>query len=446
MVCAMRIFQVRRGAASRNPRAWLADEAGSFLIEAMVSAVVLLIAGAGVHKMLDRGSELTGQQKRLATAGTLAQSEQETLRSYALSKEGLRVLSNLRRATPRDVAGTRYSITSRTDWINDDSGDPSCTTAEAADYMKVTTAVTFPTIGNRNPVTLESLITPPARAFDPDQGSLAVQVDDGSGDPISGLTLSLTGPATLSDATNVNGCVLWGYIPAGSGYTISASRSGYVQPSGSATIAEPASVIGDQTANVDLQYDRAGGVRAQFTTKRTSTATPTATKPQSAMVEHPNASFIPRAFTLTGSPASSLDTGLVLFPFAAPYTIYADRCASSKPPPANLVSAVAPAGSSSSVVTVPIPGLNFRVRNGSAKEASAVVKVTSPCGTVYTRSTLSDGTVDDPGFPYGNLAICVSKGGRKLVTASVANTSFTGTGLIDYDIGTSNSSATNGAC
>ena len=46
MVCAMRIFQVRRGAASRNPRAWLADEAGSFLIEAMVSAVVLLIAAA----------------------------------------------------------------------------------------------------------------------------------------------------------------------------------------------------------------------------------------------------------------------------------------------------------------------------------------------------------------------------------------------------------------
>jgi len=443
MGCAMRISHVTARGAARRARGRLTDEAGSFLVEAMVSAVLVLITGAGILKMMDRGTQLSGQQKSLATAGNLAQAEQETLRAYQQSKEGMAILSNLRRvAPPRTVGPATYTITSRTDWINDASGESECATAAApADYMKLTTTVTSPALGNRPPAKLESLITPPVRSFDENQGSLAAQVNDRNGDPVSGLTMNLTGPATMSEATNSKGCVLWGYIPAGSGYTVTASRSGYVQPDGSSAIAEPASVVGDQTANVDLQYDLAGGIRAAFITKRTA-ATQMNTQPQKAMLESPSAQFVPRAFSLT---ANQLDTGLVLFPFTTPYTIYADSCATAKPPVGNLGSALAPAGSTSASATVQIPALNILVKKNGANVANATVKVTSPCGTtVYARSTLSNGTIDDPGFPWGNLLnVCVSDGTRKRIVGTVVNKTYPVTN-VTYDIGTSGS--TTGAC
>ena len=109
MVCAMRISHVTARAAARRARGRLTDEAGSFLVEAMVSAVLVLITGAGILKMMDRGTQLSGQQKALATAGNLAQSEQETLRAYQQSKEGMAILSN---ATPVSWRRTSGNVTS----------------------------------------------------------------------------------------------------------------------------------------------------------------------------------------------------------------------------------------------------------------------------------------------------------------------------------------------
>jgi len=426
-------FRLRSGGGCRA-RGRLGDEGGSFLIEAIVSSLVVLVAGAGILNMMDRGTELNGQQKVIATAGNLAQSEQETLRGFPLA-----TLSNLRRPSTRSVDGVNYQLHSRTDWINDDSGTPNCSTAGAtADYMKVTTTVTATAFGNRRPVTLESIIAPPARTFGEDQGSLAVRVSDRAGDPVSGVTLSLTGAATLSDATNANGCVLWGYLDAGGGYTISASSGGFVQPSGNPMIAEAASVIGDQTANVDLTYDKAGAARAAFTTQRTATSAVTSTSPQKAMIAKSSAPFIPRAYTVTGD---QLDTGLVLFPFTDPYSIYADSCVSSIPPAEHLGAASVPRGAASSVVTVQIPAANILVSKDGVPRSGIVVKVTSPCGVVYTRETLTDGTVDDPGFPYGTLTVCVSDG-VKHAEGSVLNTVYPATNAT-FDIG---ASASGGPC
>jgi hypothetical protein len=298
MVCAMHGIRIKGGHA-RAAGAQLADEAGSFLIEALVSSVILLVVGTGILTIMDRGSQLSGQQRGLAMAGNVAESEQETLRTWPLSS-----LSNLRRTDTLPVAGVNYEISSRTDWINDDSGETNCSTAGAsADYLKLTTTVTSGGMDASRPVVLESLITPPARSLGPDQGSLAVQVDDAAGDPLPGLTMSLTGSATHTDATNANGCILWGYLAEGGGYTVSATRAGYVQPNGngSSTIAAPASVLGDQTANVNLEYDRGGAIAATFTTQRPRTTTSVNSTPQEAMLEHPNAKFVARAFPVADS-------------------------------------------------------------------------------------------------------------------------------------------------
>jgi Tfp pilus assembly protein PilV len=438
----MRIAHLTCGPAARER---FADDAGSFLIEAMVSALLVLIIGAGVLTMMNRGSQINGQQKVIATAGNLAQSEQETLRAYAMSKEGLAYLSNLRRtvAPAPVVAGVTYDVTSRTDWINDSSGSPNCTSNAGADYMKLTTTVSAPTFGTRKPVVLETLISPSARSFDATQGSLAVLVTGRTGQPISGLTLNLTGPKTLSDSTSAEGCILWGYLAAGSGYTVSGSRAGWVQPSGAAAISTPATVVGDQTSNVNLEYDQAGAIAVNFTTQRTSASPVTSTAPQKAFVESSHAAFANKPFPVSSASGTQLNTGLALYPFTDPYTIYAGECSASKPASPHFASVMAPPGATSSAATLQIPALNILVQNSGANVSGGIVKATSPCGgTPYLRHTLSNGTIDDPGFPYGSVqGICVSdaSGGRhRTVPGTVANTTYPGTN-VTYDIGTAGS-------
>jgi Tfp pilus assembly protein PilV len=431
MVCGMSFRALTRAEAARRLCVRLTGEAGSLLIETMVSAVIVLLVGAGVMSMMDRGSQLSAEQRLLATAANLAQSEQERLRAYSVGS-----LSNLRNETPpqsRTVNGVTYTITSRTDWIDEGLTTGTCTTAAGTpDYMKLTTSVTYPTIGKRKPITLESLVAPPARTFGPNEASLSVHVKNGQvpAAPIAGLTLNLTGAKTLSDVTSADGCVLWGFLPATGTYTVTGSIPGHVTPEGSPTITKTYNNLpGNQTTAFSSEYDLPGGIRATFTTKRSASAPVTSTAPQKAMVDHTDARFVAKAFNVTGD---ALDSGLTLWPFSSPYSIYAGSCTSAVPPTANLGSALAVVGAMSSPAAVQIPALNIHVHKSGVNVTNATVKVTS-CGTTYTRQTGAAGLVDDPGFPYGdNLAVCVSDGSKKR-TASVDNKTFPAT-AVSYDL------------
>jgi hypothetical protein len=88
--------------------------------------------------------------------------------------------------------------------------------------------------------------------------------------------------------------------------------------------------------------------------------------------------------------------------------------------------------------------LNILVRNSGVNVTAAIVRVTSPCGVLYARSTAGTGLIDDPGFPYGPLTVCVSNSaGTRHRVAAAANTNYAGTD-VTYDIGTSGSGS--GAC
>jgi type II secretory pathway pseudopilin PulG len=401
-----------------------AAERGSFLIEAMVGAMILLVVGFGVLQVLDRSSALGGEQKRQAVAGNVAQSEQEQVRALSLAEQ-----SNLRRSTPYTVGGITYTAASRADWVNDTTGDAGCTTSgSSADYLKLSTVVTWPKMGRRKAVTLESLITPGVRAFGAGQGSLAVQVTDRAGNGVSGLQLNLSGPATLSDATSASGCVLWGYLPAASGYMLGFSRPEYVTPDGSQVVSKPVAVVGDQTSNVALQYDRGGYLQTSFVTWRTADGALIPTNPQSAHVTNSSGTGAPISYGVTGSTATSP----LLFPFSTAYTVQPDTCAASdvpavpEPPvpdtpdlPPAVTAKVIP-GTTTTTAARRLPSPNIRVTSvasGGKAFVGATVRVTTPCGTTYKRfATRSDGTLDDPGFPYTDLAICVSDGTRQVLT------------------------------
>jgi hypothetical protein len=61
-----------------------------------------------------------------------------------------------------------------------------------------------------------------------------------------------------------------------------------------------------------------------------------------------------------------------------------------------------------------LPAMDLQVTSGGTPVAGAAVRVTTACGTVYRRTTMADGRLADPGFPFGyGLAICVSDGTRR---------------------------------
>ena len=415
-------------------RARLSAQDGSYLIEIMVSALILVIAAVGVLKSLDRGTELGGQQKVQAVAGNVAHAELEQIRALPISE-----VSNLRRVQTQTVGGVTYTATTRADWINDTSGDAGCTTAgSTADYMKLSTTVTWPQMGDRRPVKLDSLVTPGVRAFDDDQGSLSVRITDRNGDGVHGLQLNLTGGATLSDATNEDGCVLWGYLNEGTGYTLGFSRSpDYVLPNGQQVASLPAAVVGGQTSNVALQYDRGGRLETTFRTKRYDYAPLIATEPQKVHVTHAGGGGVSIPYEATGDQA----TTPLLFPFSSGYTVHADSCTAAEVPvPAPVPDPLTPAaptavsktvesGLTTATAVVRLPALNLTVTADDQPVAGAQIRVTTPCGTVYRRTTDADGLIDDPGFPYAeSQEVCVSNGTRRLET-TLANTNFNGTNL-----------------
>jgi hypothetical protein len=422
----------RRSIASCPPASALkriaAAERGSFLVEAMVSAMILLVVGFGVLQVLDRSSALGGEQKRQAVAGNVAQSEQEQVRALSLAEQ-----SNLRRTTPYPVGGITYTAVSRADWVNDTTGDAGCTTSgSSADYLKLSTVVTWPQMGRRKPVTLESLITPGVRSLGANQGSLAVQVTDATGAGLSGLQLNLSGPTTLSDTTSASGCVLWGYLAAGSGYTLGFSLPGYVTPDGSQVVNKPVAVVGDQTSNVAMQYDRGGYLQTSFVTWRAANGALIATNPQFAHVTNSNGTSTPIVYPVTSSTATS---GL-LFPFSTAYTVQPDKCMGGEvpatpedpsPPTAALPPAVTAkviAGATTTTIARRLPSPNIRITFGGTALVGATARVTSPCGTVYRRQTTTNGVLTDPGFPYAaNLDICVTDGTRQVLT-NRSNTNF----------------------
>jgi Tfp pilus assembly protein PilV len=422
---------------------------GSFLVEAMVSAFILVVVGLGVLEAIDRSAELGGEQKLQAVAGNVAQTELEQVRALPLAEQ-----SNLRRTRNVTVGAVTYSIASRADWVDDSTGDADCTTADSsADYMKLSTVVTWPQMGNREPVTLESIVTPGVRSFGENQGSLAVHVSDRNGDPVSGLQVGLSGAATLSDATSANGCVLWGYLDAGSGYSIGFSRSpDYVLPDGSQVADEPVSVAGDQTTTVAYQYDRGGYLSTQFTTRRSRTTPLIATNPEFAHVTHTGGGGVSVPFPVTGDVATS---GL-LFPFTSAYTVHADTCAAAEVPavpetpvpdlpaaPSATTGIVTP-GTTTTTSTMRLPSPNIRVTRDGSPLTGATVRVTTPCGTVYRRTTIANGVLGDPGFPYvTSLAICVTDGTRQ-AEATRSNTNFNN--ALNFTVNISSTTSPEGTC
>ncbi|MCW3012630.1 MAG: Type secretory pathway, pseudopilin PulG [Solirubrobacterales bacterium] len=412
-----------------------AGQSGSALIESVVSAAILLLALVGLFAALDGQTAASDVAKSSSAAAGLAEADQERLRSFRVAD-----LANRHEVRTVTVAGEPFTVDSRVDWIRDATGGTeTCANASSqADYLRLTSTVSGRASGGERgaPVRLRSLVAPPVGQFGPGQGTLAIKTTGGAGQPVQGVSTSVSGPVTLSDTSNEVGCAVFAYVPVGA-YDVRVSSPGFVDPSGNPEAVGSATATEGTTNLTSLQYDRAATVEVRFDTQR-GAAEPTSSDATSLSAA--NAGIPGTGLRLfTPSTPQPLITATGLFPYMTPYTLYSGSCAAANPAtydPAYFDthpgSLVAGAGSITSVV-VREPSLRLDVQAATAGAAVRVVARPGPGGEgcesfSWSMTAGPDGlvTLPDAGVPFGRYAVCAEAEGQTRTLPEVGVTGPTG--------------------
>jgi Tfp pilus assembly protein PilV len=470
------------------------NQTGFALIEVIASAAVLGLVTLAVYGGYNATLHSSGRERARAVAASLAEQDQERLRSFRPTD-----LANYT-APPRivkvpPVTGVPYTVTSTVDWISDAAdGVSSCTsTANLEDYLRITSTVTSGIVGKQiKAVTQRSLVAPPVGTFRKNLGTLVVRVTGKGTAPITNLPVKVVNGATnITVNTNAFGCSVFRYIPVGS-YAISFNRTDYVDTKG-LNVSTSTGTVSEGTMNVvNMLYDEGAIVTATFDTQyRGTTCTPPACPVSKGMEITLESSDLPAPMTLPGTGtnqtaqlASVTTTTPRLYPFDSAYSIYSGGCTSASPltmtPPVNPAFAKTPGGlnaGQSYPVIVRQPALNVKVMQGATAISGKNITATMTSGNCATgqlkflmKSYTGTGTGDtnrgwasknttvatggfDPGLPYGVYDVCVDNGvagaaGRrsKPGTVIVNNTLAAGSAQRTVDLNVSAQYNSNALC
>jgi Tfp pilus assembly protein PilV len=404
----------------------LGSEAGSALVEVMVSATILVFAVIGLFLALDVQTSASGDARAASTAAGLAEQDQERLRSFPI-----RDLAGRNETRSVVLAGNTYSVVSTTDWVRDSTGGTqSCSSSSTpADYLRLTTTVTAPEGGATPPapITLRSLVAAPVGQYAAGQGTLAVNTVGAAGQAIQGVTASISGPFAASATTNTLGCAVFGYIPVGT-YQVQLSAANFVDPAGVASPTQPAPVSEGTVNLTSMQYDRQGTISVSFDTK-VGTAAPVADTSSALTVANAGVPVTGTRQYLPGSPQGTI-AATALFPFPSAYTVYSGTCAGANPatwdpsyfttyPSAGSV-VVAPGGAPSVTVREPALRVSANTQNNNTPVHFRVKSTDTGCADVFDwpssgQNTGAGKTVTLPptGLPFGTYDVCADDGTRR---------------------------------
>ncbi len=427
----------------------LAAERGSVIMEALVGAVLVAVMAVAFFGALDGSNRVSGVSKLRAQAAALASDDQERLRSMPVAS-----LNQYHQSVTKTVAGLSFVVDSKADWIADKTKDATCTgNGAAADYLRITSTVTPSSGGSLRPVAISSTVTPAPGSFN-GKGSLAVTVVDRNAVGVPGVTVNVGGPANGTAFTDANGCAFLGYLPAGTTYTIAIAKGNYVDEDGDDTPSVSGFTINDQqVATQGFTYDLAGAAKVSFfsTPVDYQGATRGQVDSKQWRVFMNNGAHArqfgstypttvptsgPQWFS-TGDQASIDATQL--FPFTSNYGVYAGNgdCAKDDPAQNGVTDPglLVPPGNTTLTYRQRLPALNVLVKDSDGtRKANLRVKIThttAGCGNwSIVRATGPDGTLVDPGVPYGTYTVCADNAAttgsvHHTSTVTVANTTLT---------------------
>lgn len=427
------------------------------LIEIVTSAAILAVVAGAVLTLLQATGRTASDQRRHSEAYSLAQEDQARLRSLRLAS-----LNRLSETNYKTLDGSKFTVASTGIFVNNSTGtDSSCSSGgTSADYVKVTSKVSWEGMGNRPATTIQSIIAPSTGSLDPSHGILMVTAKNAAGGALSGLGLSGSGAGTFSGTTDASGCAHFADLTAGS-YTVTTSGTGLVDKNGNAPGANSTSVTAGGSNTLALEYDQAATLPVQFQYRVGSTSTFKAAKLDAVYPFH--ASMAPAKPYWAPSKARALSiSAMPLFPFTTPVTVWGGACSNNNPGSgAGQASVTLQPGATAATQTVQVPALEITVsKNGTPTSGATITIEDDTCeisGNQYVRSYVSEAqghqsssstsTEPEYGVPYGtSYDICaslnISGTTRRATSSNVSVTSLTSAKSISLNITSSSTSDT----
>ncbi len=397
-----------------TPRGRIAPpgEEGFALIEVLVSALVLAIVAAGVMALLQATTRSAANERRHAEAYAIAQEDQAHLRSMRLS-----ALNRLEQTRTVSVDGNEFTVKSQGVFVNNTTSEPSsCTSGKtAADYVRITSTTSWP--GSRQPVVIQSIVSPSNGSLDPNHGTLVITAKNAASQPLAGIGLSGTGAGTFSGTTDSTGCANFNDLPAGN-YSVVPSGPGLVDLHGESPAAQPTSVIAAGTNTLQLQFDYGATLPVKFKYLVGSGPQFKAAMIDSVFVF--NSLMNPaKPYWAPGKARVSEVVATPIFPFTSPDSVYAGACEKNNPGSgAGLGSVTLQSGETREppALELQVPALEVTVMNGSSPVSGAKITVTDENCEVGGSNLMREFTSDSQGhqsnaeygLPWGTYKICAS--------------------------------------
>ncbi len=253
------------------------------LMEVVVAFALFLIMSTAALAGLTQAVALTREDRARLIAGDLATRELEITRdAFSSVLRGPETLTtNLTvnanplpggtAGKPLVSNGVPFTVKRTAQWAAVNSAaETTCdegTRTELA-YLRVKVEVTWPELGDRPPVVMETVMTPPKGTYSSLTGHIGLKVVDAFGQPVSGVTVTARAAsgALETGVTSADGCALLAFLTPGA-YSLTVAKTGYVTPAGDPTGATTAQVLAGQLWRGSVSYDQEATMVAKLVTE-----------------------------------------------------------------------------------------------------------------------------------------------------------------------------------
>ena len=301
-------------------------------------------------------------------------------------------------------------------FVNNTNGQPSsCTAGEtSADYVRITSTTTWP--GSRQPVVIQSIVSPSNGSLDPNHGTLVVTTKNAASEALAGIGLSGTGAGTFSGTTDSTGCANFTDLPAGN-YSVTPNAPGLVDKHGEAAAAQPTSVIAGGSNTLPLEFDYGATLPVKFKYLIGSGPAFKAATVDSVFVF--NSLMNPaKPYWAPGKARVPEIVATPIFPFTSPDSVYAGACEKNNPGSGAGLGSVTlnPSDTLAPPLELQVPALELTVKNGSSPVSGAKITVTDENCEVEGNDLMREFTSESQGhqsnaeygLPWGTYEICAS--------------------------------------
>jgi prepilin-type N-terminal cleavage/methylation domain-containing protein len=212
-----------RFAALRRPASRGADE-GFTLVEVMVALVLFVALSTATVSILIQAMRTVRENSQRVVAANVARTQLEYLRRLGTSGITLGLTTTAAPGIPTD-----YQVRSTAQWVGLGQQSSACSAAQPGQaYVRVTVDVTSADLSA--PVTVNSIIAPPATPSAAGTGAAAISVIDQIGAPVSDVVIrgvDTTHPTNgFTYTTGDDGCIFVPGLTPSASLVVSISRSG----------------------------------------------------------------------------------------------------------------------------------------------------------------------------------------------------------------------------